>query len=477
MGVLNGRQVLRHGIFAVAMGAVGAAASIVLCLVADAAFGLTERAPWLLFCLPLLAAASLALYRWHGVALNTTTRLVARCIRSDEHLSAWLAPDILAGTALSLLGGASVGKEAGALQMGASLGQLVGRPFRLRSVYRADDERGRGSVGMNAYAASMGMACAFSALFFAPLGSAAFVVELTGYRREVVRHLPTILLGCAVAWAVATAVGIGDVIPPVALPGLSWPVVGDCVLVGAVAGLAGGLFGGAIDHVQRATEHLRRNYYLWAILGAALFVGLVVLCGWQAFEGAGGSLLAAALDGRAGSWDFAVKALLTVICLGFWLRGGEIMPTFTIGALLGASCTVMTGGDAALSAAAGLAAFFCTMSRCPLAAFLMACEIFGFAGAPLFALAVGTAYLVGRGEGYYALGATSFVRDLAHRHRGSRSGHPGSAAPVAVTPDRGSQPMGEGCARDIVDKIVDASRSDAAAVEDELEMRSDKAAK
>ena len=271
MGVLNGRQVLRHGIFAVAMGAVGAAASIVLCLVADAAFGLTERAPWLLFCLPLLAAASLALYRWHGVALNTTTRLVARCIRSDEHLSAWLAPDILAGTALSLLGGASVGKEAGALQMGASLGQLVGRPFRLRSVYRADDERGRGSVGMNAYAASMGMACAFSALFFAPLGSAAFVVELTGYRREVVRHLPTILLGCAVAWAVATAVGIGDVIPPVALPGLSWPVVGDCVLVGAVAGLAGGLFGGAIDHVQRATEHLRRNYYLWAILGAALF--------------------------------------------------------------------------------------------------------------------------------------------------------------------------------------------------------------
>lgn len=477
MSVLNGRQVLRHGAFAVAMGAVGAAASVALCLVADAAFGLAERTPWLLFCLPLFAVGSLALYQWHRVPLNTTTRLVARCIRDDEHLSAWLAPDILAGTALSLLGGASVGKEAGALQMGASLGQLLGRPFRLRSVYRADEERGRGGVGMNAYAAAMGMACTFSALFFAPLGSAAFVVELTGYRREVVRHLPTILLGCAVAWAGAVAVGIGDAIPPVALPALSWRVVGDCVLVGVVAGLAGGLFGGAIDHVQRATEHLRRNYCLWAAIGAVLFAALVVFCGWQAFEGAGGSLLAAALDGRAGPWDFAVKALLTVVCLGFWLRGGEIMPTFTIGALLGASCTVMTGGDAPLSAAVGLAAFFCTMSRCPLAAFLMACEIFGFSGAPAFALAVGAAYLVGRGEGYYALGATSFVRDLARRHRSLRVKRSGSAAPAAAAPSRGPQPTAEERAHGIVDKIVDASRADAAEVEDELEMRGDKAAK
>lgn len=476
MGVLDGRQVLRHGVFAVLMGAVGAVASVVLCLVVNTAFGLAECAPWLLFCLPLFAVASLALYQWHGVPLNTTTRLVARRIRADEAISPWLAPDILAGTALSVLGGASVGKEAGALHMGASLGQLLGRPFRLRSVYRADDERGQGRAGMNAYAASMGMACAFSALFFAPLGSAAFVVELTGYRREVVRHLPTILLGCVVAWTAASTVGIGDVIPRVALPALSWRVVGDCVLVGVVAGLAGGLFGSAIDHVQRATEHLKRNYYLWAALGAALFAALVALFGWQAFEGTGGPLLAAALDGRVGSWDFAVKALLTIICLGFWLRGGEIMPTFTIGALLGASCTVMTGGDVPLSAAVGLAAFFCTMSRCPLAAFLMACEIFGFACAPAFALAVGTAYLVGHGEGYYALGATSFVRDLAHRRRPRAARTSTSAAPAPST-ESAPRIAGKPRAHDVVGKIVDAGRAEAAEVEDELEMRGDKAVK
>ncbi len=80
-----------------------------------------------------------------------------------------------------------------------------------------------------------------------------------------------------------------------------------------------------------------------------------------------------------------MKALLTIVCLGLRLRGGEIMPTFTVGALLGASCTVMTQGDPAFSAAVGLVAFFAAMSRCPVTAFLMGCEIFGWAGAPAFA--------------------------------------------------------------------------------------------
>lgn len=419
MGGIDGRQVLRHGAFAVAMGVAGAAASVVLCLLVGAAFALTERFPWLLFCLPALALLSLVLYRVTDVPLNTTTRSVARRIRGDEPISPWLAPDILAGTALSVLGGASVGKEAGALHMGASLGQLLARPFHLRSVYRADTARDEGYAGMNAYAGAMGMAATFSALFFAPLGSAAFVLELTGWHRDVVRHVPSIVLGCAAAWVLASAIGIGDTVPAVTLPAPSWKIVGDCVLIGVIGGVAGGLFGSAIDRTQRATERISRNYFLWALCGSVLFVALVALGGWQGFEGTGANLLADALAGRSRPWDFAVKALLTVVCLGFWLRGGEIMPTFTVGALLGASCTVMTGGDAGVSAAVGLVAFFCAMSRCPLAAFLMGCEIFGWAGAPLFALAVAAASLVRHGEGYYALGAVAVWRRVARRRSDS----------------------------------------------------------
>ena len=125
-------QVLRHGVFAVAVGVVGAAASVVLCLVVGWAYDLVCAHGWLLYLLPIFAVASLLLYRALRLPLDTTTHTVINDICADRPISPALAPGILLGTALSILGGASVGKEAAALHMGASLGDLVARPLKLR---------------------------------------------------------------------------------------------------------------------------------------------------------------------------------------------------------------------------------------------------------------------------------------------------------------------------------------------------------
>lgn len=69
------------------------------------------------------------------------------------------------------------------------------------------------------------------------------------------------------------------------------------------------------------------------------------------------------------------------------------------------------------SAALGLVAFFCAMSRCPLAAFFLGCEIFGWQGAPLFAIVTAISFLLGGDVGYYGRGATSVVRDTWYRSR------------------------------------------------------------
>ena len=394
-------QVLRHGVFAVAVGVVGAAASVVLCLVVGWAYDLVCAHGWLLYLLPIFAVASLLLYRALRLPLDTTTHTVINDICADRPISPALAPGILLGTALSILGGASVGKEAAALHMGASLGDLVARPLKLRPLTgvwkggsRADGaggaDGGDGAVGsaggasggVHAYAASCGMAACFAALFFAPLGSTAFVIELSRYDRSVWRHAPFMLLACFVAFGLASIIGIGDVIPKVPLPALSWPVVGQCVVIAVACALVGTVYIQIIDGAQRLTKRISQNYYL----------------------------LSDALAGRAGRWTFAVKALLTIVCLGLWLRGGEIMPTFTVGALLGASCTVMTQGDPAFSAAVGLVAFFAAMSRCPVTAFLMGCEIFGWAAAPAFALAVAVSFSLGRDVGLYGRGATGILK-------------------------------------------------------------------
>ena len=220
-------QVLRHGVFAVAVGVVGAAASVALCLVVGWAYDLVCAHDWLLYLLPIFAVASLLLYRALKLPLDTTTHTVINDICADRPISPALAPGILLGTALSILGGASVGKEAAALHMGASLGDLVARPLKLRPLTgvwkggsRADGAGGTSggdgavgsasasggagngggaSGGVHAYAASCGMAACFAALFFAPLGSTAFVVELSRYDRSVWRHAPFMLLACFVA--------------------------------------------------------------------------------------------------------------------------------------------------------------------------------------------------------------------------------------------------------------------------------------
>lgn len=415
-------QAARHGAFACVMGVVAAGASIVLCLCVDQAYAATMALPWLIYLLPVCGAASLLLYRWWKLPLDTTTRTVVADIRADRPISPLLAPGILIGTCLSILGGGSVGKEAGALHMGASLGDLVARPFKLGPVRRRaaeapEDGKGaqgarREAAGAHGYAAALGMAATFSALFFAPLGSTMFVLELTRYKKGVLKHLATILLACFIAFALARTVGIGDVIPAVAVPALSWRLAGQCIVIGVVCAVCGTLFIRAIDWLQQATRRASRNYYLWVMAGGLLVAGLTVAFGWQAYEGTGGNQLALALQGRQADWGFAVKALLTVLCLGLWFKGGEIMPTFTIGALLGASCTAMTGGDPGISAAIGLVAFFAAMSRCPAAAFLMGCEIFGWSAAPLFALAVAVSFPLGRDVGYYGRGAAGEARRM-----------------------------------------------------------------
>lgn len=411
-GCVDFGQVMRHTAFALAMGVAGAVASIVLSLSVDFAGGLIARFPWLLLALPLLGLASVGLYCLLQLPVNLATDTVVRNLRKNERVPAALAPGILLGTFLSVLGGASVGKESAVLQMGASIGSALGRLFNLAPV------RGGLRSLPHGYAAACGMAAAFSALFFAPLGSTMFVLELARFDRAVARHVPSMLAAAFVAFAIARATGIGDVIPRVVIPEASWPLVAQSLLVGLCCAVAGFLFAGALRFARQAVRRRLRRPALAVIAGGLLFAGFVLAFGWQEFEGTGMSLLVGALAGSAGPLDFAIKALLTVLALGFGFKGGEIMPMFTVGALLGCALGHVTGVSAGFSAALGMAAFFAAASRCPLAALLMGAEIFGWAALPFLLVAVGAAYAGSLDVGVFGRGAASHV---AHVRRAVRT--------------------------------------------------------
>ena len=108
---------------------------------------------------------------------------------------------------------------------------------------------------------------------------------------------------------------------------------------------------------------------------------------------------------------------LTVLVLGFGFKGGEIMPMFSIGALLGCSLGLATGAPAGFSAALGMAAFFAAAGRCPLTALLMGAEIFGWSALPFLLIAVAAAYAGSYDVGVFGRGAASELARVRRRAR------------------------------------------------------------
>lgn len=410
------RQMVRHVAFAIVMGCVGAAASIVLCLCVNGTLSVFYSYPWLAAILPLSGLASLALYRGLKLDLDLTTHKVVHYMRSNQPISPKLTPGILFGTCLSVLGGASVGKEAGALQMGASLGNLVARPFKLNKILTFEKDR-----PLFDYTAAVGMAATFSALFFSPLGATFLVLELCRYRMTISRHVLTILLASLVGAAIARPIGIGDVLPTIAFPGYDWPYLGKSLIVGVCCALIGAVYAFGIDWFQRHTIAIKKNYWLWVVVGGCIIAAIMLGFSLSEYGGAGIDLLRLAFKGEQPDWAFAIKAVLVVLALGFWFRGGEIMPTLVTGSLVGAACCAMTGVDNGFSAALGVLAFFTAVIRAPLASFFMGCEFFGWQMAPYIAVAVLIAYSIGGDMGIYGLGVASSAQRLG-QHLQSRLG-------------------------------------------------------
>lgn len=403
-------QAAMHVLFALGIGVVCGLASVVLCICVGWAYDVFLAAEWLVWLLPLIGALEALAYKAVKLAPNMTTDRLVGSIRENRHVSAFLAPGILLTTCMSILCGASVGKEAGALQIGASLGETIAAPMGIKRVRRSKQ-----SEPLNDYPAACGMAACFSALFFAPLGSCMFMLELTRFKVSVVKHLPTILVACFVAYFVASIIGIGDVITKVPLPGISWPIVFQCVVIGVATALMGSILSTAIKGIQATTQRISKRFEFWAIVGGAIFAVLVWVFGWDAFSGTGGELLNEVLEGRFEIPGFLIKALLTMICLGFWLKGGEIMPSFCIGGLLGASVFSLMGSSPVFGAAIGIFAFFAAFSRCPFAAFLMGCEILGWGFAPFMAVAIFVSFMFSYPIGMYGEGVDRQLRAFLER--------------------------------------------------------------
>ena len=89
--------------------------------------------PFLLYFLPAGGIVIVLLYHLCGVRQDKGTNIIMTAVHGkDQDVPAYMAPLIFAATIITHLFGGSAGREGAALQMGASIGNTIGRLFKYR---------------------------------------------------------------------------------------------------------------------------------------------------------------------------------------------------------------------------------------------------------------------------------------------------------------------------------------------------------
>ena len=401
---------LRRAILAVLIGLLVGAVGVAFHYGIDLATELRQAHPWLLCLLPLGGLAIVLLYQVCGMEKDRGTNLVLVAVREHEPMRLRTAPLIFLSTVLTHLVGGSAGREGAALQLGASIASKLGHRLGL--------EPGEGRI-----LTVCGMAAAFSALFGTPLTAAFFALEVVHVGVMHYAALTAALLASLTGFLLAGWLGV----PPTAyavsgLPALSPLSLLQMVVLGALcAGLA--VFFCFVTHgAGRLYARILPDPRFRALAGGALVLLLSLLDGGlahQYYNGAGGNLVEAAITGGGADvepWAFLAKLLFTAVTLGAGFRGGEIVPTFACGATFGCVVAPFLGLAPSFGGAVGTVAAFCGVTNCPISSILLAYELFGGGGLPLYALAIAVAYRLSGYSGLYSEQQIVYSKRLPHIH-------------------------------------------------------------
>ena len=109
-----------------------------------------------------------------------------------------------------------------------------------------------------------------------------------------------------------------------------------------------------------------------------------------------------AVSGEARPEAFLLKMIFTAITIGAGFKGGEVVPTFFVGAAFGCVAGGLLGIPPGFAAAIGLVAVFCGAVNCPVASITLSTELFGADGLLYFAVACGIGYMLSGYRGLYS---------------------------------------------------------------------------
>jgi len=360
---------------------------------------------WLIFLLPVGGLLTVALYKLFGLQNNKGTNEIIDATLDGHPVSPAVFPGIFLATAMTHLFGGSAGREGAALQLGGSTASLLAKVFKL-------DLEERKVMVMS------GMAAVFAGLFGTPLTAALFCMEFESVGTVFSPALLPCFLAAFVASRVSHCFGVHaeGVLLETAM-GLDILTLGKVALL-AVAVSVLGIFMCAFFHKAEhfAKHHVANPYVRIAVGGVAVMV-LTLLVGDHRFNGAGMDMALNAVEGRTDWYNFLLKMLFTAVTLAAGFKGGEIVPTFCVGATFGCLLGGLLGLDAGTCGALGLIGLFCCATNSPIASIVLSIEMFGSKNLYVFALMCVICFVLSGNSGLYASQIIQFNKaDLKENH-------------------------------------------------------------
>ena len=381
------KNLFEYCIYAVVIGAAVGFAGACLGKAISFASNLRSEHEWLICFMPLAGLLIIWLYHLAGVYESLgTNRILSSLKHKDDGLSLRVAPLIFVSTVLTHLTGGSAGRESAALQLGASLADYIGRHLKLSH----EDMR---------VITMCGMASGFTALFGTPLAASVFALEILANKIRYAALLPVFLSSIS---AKVFSGFFGAETERYALslsPELSPALIIRLFAAGILAAFLSMLMCIALDETHILYGKIK-NPYLRVFIGGVITACLTMLFGPATYAGAGGHIIAQAIEGNAPAFAFLIKILLTALTLGCGFKGGEIVPTLFVGAAFGAVVGPFIGLDPGFCAALCMIGNFAGNTNCPLAAIALSVELFGGECAACFALVVFLSYTL---SGHYSL--------------------------------------------------------------------------
>lgn len=343
---------------------------------------------WIFMLLPVSGVLIVFMYRKMGRDDRGTNQVLST-IKSKDDVPLRSAPLIFVSTILTHLTGGSAGREGAAIQFGGSIGNQIGRIIKL-------DEADHHVIIM------CGMSAAFAAVFGTPMAAAVFAMEVV----SVGVMYYTALLPCVIASLIASkfAAGIGvhpELFHITKIPELTVENGIKMAIIAAGCGLLSILFCIALKWTAIFYDRFLKNPYIRVVVAALVVIVITIFLNTSDYMGAGSDLISRAIEnGQARPLDFFWKLILTAITMRAGFRGGEIVPSFCIGATFGCVAGSIFGISPSIAAACGMVALFCGVTNCPITSMLIAFELFGFSGVSYYLIAIAISYAL---SGYYSL--------------------------------------------------------------------------